>query len=59
MNIGKFQVIFWKWGWLRSKGYFPNKYLPIFKFWNLGFIEIRKFFYGRSKNEIYKKLDVE
>ena len=47
MNIGKWQIIFWA-NWFWRKGVFPesakkDKSKLVFKYWWIGFIEIRKY----------------
>lgn len=52
MNIGKWQILAWSWGWYWNKGYWPDRKNPIFKFWNIGLIEIRKFLEKQSGQKL-------
>ena len=60
MKIGSWQILSWPigMGWFFNYGYWPNNRTPMFKFWNLLFIEIRHFG-AFNKKKVCKKCGKE
>jgi hypothetical protein len=55
MNFGKWEILFWMpRSWLWSKGVYPNRREPEFKFWNFGMIELR-YFAAFNKKKVCKR----
>ncbi len=45
MKWRNWEVVFWlhPTSWLCNKGVYPNERTPVFKFWNMLFVEVRMF----------------